>query len=64
MATKMNESETQSQCNNCGAFVTRQFARVYGNNHDEVYGCLRCQRARDLREGNHLERHHKLMNDR
>lgn len=64
MATRMNDTETQSQCRNCGSFVTPQFARVYGNNDDEVHGCLRCQRARDLRAGNHLSPEHKRASGR
>ncbi|WP_101298276.1 DUF7563 family protein [Halegenticoccus soli] len=60
MSSRTNSGAgAQSTCKNCGAFVTRRFARVYGNNADEVYGCLNCQRARDLREGNHLDARHK-----
>lgn len=29
-------------CQNCGSFVTVDFARVFGNNDDEVNGCPEC----------------------
>ncbi|WP_254538893.1 DUF7563 family protein [Halomarina litorea] len=47
-------SDTHRRCQNCGDFVTQQFSRVFGNNADEVYGCLSCRTARDLREGHQL----------
>lgn len=31
-----------SHCHTCGSFVTRDFARVFGSNDDEVYACLNC----------------------
>ena len=45
---------SQRRCNNCGEFVTRQFVRVFGDNADEVYGCLSCGTARDLRDGKQI----------
>lgn len=48
-------SSSSNTCSRCGAFVTEQFTRVFGNNDDEVFGCLSCGTARDLREGNHLD---------
>lgn len=30
------------QCNNCGGFVTRDFARVFGDNGNAVHGCPDC----------------------
>jgi len=44
-------SGTDSQCWNCGAHVTPRFARVMGDNDDEVYACPRCQGFRELSEG-------------
>jgi hypothetical protein len=38
-------------CNNCDAFVTRDFARVFGENDDEVYGCLDCVGATGVKNG-------------
>ena len=29
-------------CRSCAGFVSRRFARVFGNNDDEVYGCQGC----------------------
>jgi hypothetical protein len=47
-------SDSLRRCRNCGGFVTRRFSRVFGNNANEVYGCLDCRTARDLREGHQL----------
>lgn len=38
-------------CNTCGAFVTPAFARVFGDNHEELSGCLACTNGADLRDG-------------
>ncbi len=38
-------------CNNCGAFVTRDFARVFGDNQENVNGCVECTTGRDLKSG-------------
>ena len=38
-------------CQNCGAFVTRNFALVFGDNHDNVQGCIECQERTSVREG-------------
>lgn len=38
-------------CNHCGAFVTPQFARVFGDNQDDVYGCHDCLAMAELSEG-------------
>ncbi|WP_227377309.1 DUF7563 family protein [Haladaptatus halobius] len=42
---------SQNRCQKCGAFVTPQFARVFGNNVDEVYGCFTCLEKRAVRRG-------------
>ncbi|WP_227353791.1 DUF7563 family protein [Haladaptatus salinisoli] len=39
------------RCRNCGAFVTQEFARVFGNNDDEVFGCLDCMSATKVKNG-------------
>ena len=41
----------ENRCRNCGSFVTRDFARVFGNNHNEVFGCLDCMTATDVKKG-------------
>jgi hypothetical protein len=38
-------------CPNCGAVVTASFARVFGDNHDDIHGCLECMTFRDLMSG-------------
>lgn len=30
------------KCQECGSHVSDQFAKVFGNNKNEVYGCLDC----------------------
>lgn len=42
---------SQRTCENCGAYVTKQFVRVFGSNDGSVYGCMSCSTGRDLREG-------------
>ncbi len=39
------------ECNNCGTYVTPDFARVFGNGEDEVFGCPRCSSFSDLMSG-------------
>lgn len=36
------DPQTKNQCQRCGSFVTPDFARVFGNNDDEVFGCYEC----------------------
>src|SRR6056297_72098 len=38
-------------CENCGGFVTRNFVRVFGDNHDNVQGCMECCDRTAVREG-------------
>jgi len=38
-------------CNNCGAFATFQFARVFGDNDDDIYGCRNCLSVTALVDG-------------
>lgn len=38
-------------CNNCGGFVSAEFTRVFGNNEDEVYGCVSCRNTTELNDG-------------
>lgn len=40
-----------TQCLNCGSYVSSRFARVFGDNEDEVYSCIECSTLRDLQEG-------------
>lgn len=41
------------ECRRCGGFVTRDFARVFGDNADRVHGCPACLSTRMLTEGVH-----------
>jgi len=38
-------------CQHCGAHVTGDFTRVFGNNDDEVYGCIECHLVQELVNG-------------
>jgi len=40
-----------TSCENCGAFVTDQFARVYGDNSGEVHACFECQTKTAVKKG-------------
>ena len=42
-----------NQCLNCNRYISHQFARVFGNNDDMVYGCTECStlNAADERSG-------------
>jgi hypothetical protein len=40
-----------TKCRTCGSFVTPGFARVFGNNDGEVYGCPGCSESVDLCDG-------------
>jgi hypothetical protein len=39
------------RCRNCGSFITPDFARVFGNNDDEVFGCFSCLSATAVKNG-------------
>ncbi len=41
----------ETQCRNCGSFVTPQFTRVFGNNQNVVFGCFECMTATDVKRG-------------
>ena len=43
------------ECDNCGAFVTEAFARVFGDNSDNVQGCIECCDRTGVREGGVVE---------
>jgi hypothetical protein len=35
---------------NCGGHVSHRFARVFGDNEDNVHNCPRCSTTRELRQ--------------
>lgn len=39
------------ECLSCGAHVTPRFARVFGDNEDEIHGCPNCRDLNELYEG-------------
>lgn len=45
----------RTSCQNCGAYVTRTFARVFGDNRDVVHACVECSTMRALRDGSAVE---------
>lgn len=36
-------------CHNCGAFVTSDFSRVFGDNDDVVHVCMNCATLPEVR---------------
>lgn len=38
-------------CRGCGATVTLQFARVFGDREDRISKCPNCATYRDLKDG-------------
>ncbi|SIR77490.1 hypothetical protein SAMN05421858_3784 [Haladaptatus litoreus] len=54
---KGDNKTADTQCRNCGSFVTPQFTRVFGNNRNEVFGCFECMTATEVKRGhaNHPE---------
>lgn len=49
--TGRNDTVTENRCQSCGSFVTRDFARVFGNNENDVFGCLECMTATEVKKG-------------
>lgn len=46
-----HKTDASTHCQNCGSYVTDAFARVFGDNKDDVYACLECSTMRALRTG-------------
>lgn len=40
-----------NRCQNCNSFISSRFARVFGNNDDQVTACLNCANLHVLRDG-------------
>jgi hypothetical protein len=49
--SKRAETVAGTWCRSCGSYVTESFARVFGNNDNEIYACIECSSARDLYHG-------------
>lgn len=43
--------DRRTRCQNCHSFVSVRFARVFGNNDNQVYACPDCTTAQVLRDG-------------
>ena len=43
------EHTSAPRCVNCGTQVTRQFARVFGDNRDVVHACPECATYREMK---------------
>lgn len=39
------------ECVNCGAFVTRDFQRVFAGRDGEVHGCFDCMQKTEIKNG-------------
>ena len=39
------------ECINCGSKVTQRFARVFGDNEDDIHGCPECCGLNELCDG-------------
>ncbi|MFP8956754.1 hypothetical protein ACLI4Y_08500 [Natrialbaceae archaeon A-CW3] len=57
MATQ--ETTTAPQCRNCGTQVTRQFARVFGDNRDTVHACPDCATYREMKTADFIPEEHR-----
>ena len=40
-----------NRCQRCHSYISYQFARVFGDNNDQVHGCPNCEKLHALREG-------------
>ncbi|WP_225741293.1 DUF7563 family protein [Halorussus halophilus] len=49
--TTSSDTMAENRCQSCGSFVTRDFARVFGNNRNQVFGCLECMTATEVKKG-------------
>jgi len=50
-ATSHETTPGSTQCRNCGTYVSSRFARVFGDNDDQVYRCIECSTLRALQQG-------------
>lgn len=51
MAHDETDTGSRTRCGNCGETVSQDFARVFGNNDDEIGGCPNCKSFRDMKDG-------------
>lgn len=55
MADEETDTGARASCLNCGLTVTSQFARVFGDNNDDVHGCPSCTIYREMDDVNRFE---------
>jgi len=48
------ETRSKRECQKCGEYVTKQFARVFGSG-GQTNGCMNCMTGRQLRNGEAAE---------
>ena len=48
------DTGAREACQSCGGSVTRQFAKVFGDNNDEVDHCLECSTFREIHGGSQI----------
>lgn len=46
--TREPEAISTNRCRDCGDMVSAQFARVFGDNNDEVFGCTTCKTTTEI----------------
>lgn len=49
--TPRTSSTSGATCQNCDSPVSKQFARVFGDNRDVVYACPACETYREMKTG-------------
>lgn len=49
--TRLDSEPGKQYCGRCNSHISFTFARVFGNNEDEVYACPACSTMRELRNG-------------
>lgn len=51
ISTQNFDVESVSRCRQCGEYVSSRFAKVFGDNEDNVYRCIECSSFRELNGG-------------
>ncbi|WP_337653296.1 DUF7563 family protein [Halomontanus rarus] len=57
------KSAANTTCRNCGTQVTRQFARVFGDNGDVVHACPDCTTYREMKFAGYVPDHRNEESD-
>ncbi|WP_135828956.1 DUF7563 family protein [Halorussus halobius] len=51
VTTALAFTAEQGECRHCGAFVTDEFRRVFGDDHDRAHRCSECDTYARLSRG-------------